>query len=364
MLTIEELIVKAGVFQLGPVSLQIKSGERHALLGPSGSGKSTLLESVIGFRRTRKGRLLIDGRNMINEPVESRGIGYVPQQLALFPHLTVRDNIYFGMRMRRLREIRHSELAEILIEEAGLSSLTSRYPETLSGGERQRVALVRALASGPRLLILDEPFSALNETLRRELWSLVKKLSVETKVTTLMVTHDFEEAFVLGEQISVLIGGKLHQSDVKEIVYRRPATAEVARFLGINNLFPADVIGRDGNFILLDCPSLKTHLVVTPGMEGKEAPAEGTAVMVGIWPERVALRRRGQPQMPSEVRLEGEVVRLVDNGRGISLSFRPNGCSVLLEVIAGPREMENLKLTEMQTGLAASHLFYVPVETI
>ncbi len=360
MLKLDEVIAKAGDFTLAPVSLLISSNECHALLGPSGSGKSTLLETIIGFRKPLEGRLHLNGQELTTIPVENRGIGYVPQRLALFPHLTVEQNILFGIRTRRVREPEYFDLARRLIHEVGLAPLISRYPDTLSGGEQQRVALARALASAPRLLVLDEPFSSLNESLRRELWKLLKKLLVNIKTPTLMVTHDLEEAFFLGERISVLIEGRLHQSDSKAIVYRKPATVEVARFLGIRNLFPAKAIGRDDSFIMLDCPALRTRLAVNRSSNDRFVPDIGSSLIVGILPELVYLCCNGQPDPPATARLDGEIVDLIETGRSINMFFRPNGCDVVLEVSAGLREAAFLDLAKVEIGLAASHIFCLP----
>jgi molybdate transport system ATP-binding protein len=360
MLKLEDVTVKAGDFSLSPFSLSMRTNECHALLGPSGSGKSTLLETIIGFRKPHSGRLFLDGQELRGTPVENRGIGYVPQRLALFPHLTVRQNILYGIRIRRIRESGYFELAERLIDEVGLGPLISRYPENLSGGERQRVALARALASAPRLLVLDEPFSALNESLRRELWILLKKLLDHNKTPALMVTHDLEEAFFLGERISVLIEGKLHQSDSKAVVYRKPATVEVARFLGIRNLFPAKTIDKNDLCIMVDCPVLKHCLPIMRSPNDHYVPDIGDDVIVGILPELVSIRYDGQSNPVTEKLLDGEIIDSIDTGRGINLHFRPRGCDVVLDVTVGLREAAYLGNGKTEVGLAAANLFLVP----
>lgn len=357
MLKLDKITAAAGDFSLFPFSLSMRADECHALLGPSGSGKSTLLETIIGFRKPTGGCLYLEGQELSGIPVENRGIGYVPQRLALFPHLTVRQNILYGIRIRRIRESGYFELAERLIEEVGLGPLISRYPETLSGGERQRVALARALASAPRLLVLDEPFSALNESLRRELWILLKKLLDHNKTPALMVTHDLEEAFFLGERISVLIDGNLHQSDSKTAVYRKPATVEVARFLGIRNLFPAKILDRDDSRLMLECPALKTRMPVMRSPNDHYVPDIGEDVIVGILPELVSLLYDVHSNPPSETRLGGEIVNSIDTGRGISLQFRPGGCDVVVDVSVGLREAAYIGNGKSEIGLSAVNLF-------
>ena len=360
MLRLEKVAARIGEFNLGPLDLTVTRGECHALLGPSGSGKSSVLELIVGFRAPASGSMLMKGRNLAHVPVEGRGIGYLPQRLALFPHLTVRDNILYGIRCRRKPATTDRALIDSLTGALGIDHLMARRPESLSGGERQRVALARALAPAPELLVLDEPFSALNETLRQELWGLLNQLQREYRLTVLMVTHDLDEAFFLGEHISILIDGRLHQSDAKGVVFRRPATVEAAYFLGIRNLFPAEVVGKESDVILLDCQSLKTRLIVENSSRDYSWVKVGDVMIVGIRPELVNLRWHGQAGLRGEARLEGEVVEVIETGRGISLFFRPRTTDVLLEVTAGLREAATLDLAEIQIGLPASHLFCIP----
>ena len=360
MLRLESIGVRTGTFTLEPLSLAMASRETHVLLGPSGSGTSTLLELIVGFRTPLSGRILMNGRDLAHVPVERRGVGYLPQQLALFPHLTVKENILYGIRCRRKPTATDLALMDALTRELGIDQLKRRLPTNLSGGERQRVALARALAPAPALLILDEPFAALNETLRKELRGLLKGLLREYRLAALMVTHDLDEAFFLGEYISILIDGRLHQSGAKKDVFRRPATVEAAHFLGIRNLFPAEVIGKESGFTLLDCQSLRTRLIVENSSADFSETKVGDAVTVGIRPELVALRRYDHKELPGEVRLEGEVVDLTETGRGVTLSFRPRASDVLLEVTAGLLEAAALDLAEIQIGLLAPHLFCIP----
>jgi ABC-type Fe3+/spermidine/putrescine transport system ATPase subunit len=360
MLKFERVSARIGAFSLGPLDLAVVQGTCHVLLGPSGSGKSTVLELIIGFRTPSSGRILMNGLDLAPVPVERRGIGYLPQRLALFPHLSVQDNILFGILCRRKPNTADRASIDSLAKALGIDGLMTRLPRSLSGGERQRVALARALAPAPALLVLDEPFAALNETLRRELWGLLKRLQREYRFTVLMVTHDLEEAFSLGEQISILIDGRLHQSGAKTVVFHRPATMDAAHFLGIKNLFHAEVMGEESGFLTLDCASLGTRLFAENGAAGSSRPKVGDIVAVGIRPELVALRRPGQTGLLGEVRLAGEVVDVAETGRGVTLSFRPSTSDVLLEVAVGPREAETLDLAKIQMGLPASHLFCMP----
>ncbi|MCS6849857.1 MAG: ABC transporter ATP-binding protein [Gemmataceae bacterium] len=247
MLEIESLVVAAGNFRLRDVSLMVAPGECHAVLGPSGSGKTTLLEAVLGLLTPEKGCIRLAGTDLTRLPIEQRGLGYVPQQLGLFPHLSVRDNLAYSARARGIPQAKFQPLLKQLVEAAGLGNLLDRFPATLSGGERQRVGLVRALVSQPRLVLLDEPFAALNENLRRELWWLLREWQRERQLTILLVTHDLAEAYFLAEQVTVLLDGRVAQQGHKAEVYAYPATAEVARFLGVETLQPGRVVSvRDG----------------------------------------------------------------------------------------------------------------------
>jgi len=173
VLTLDRVCARAGTFRLSDISISVGQGESHVLLGPSGAGKTTLLEAIIGLRPLTGGRVELSGRDLAGVPAERRGMGYLPQRLSLFPHLTVRENILYGPRSRRLRPADYQPVVDALVEAVGIGELLDRRPATLSGGARQRVALVRALAARPPVLLLDEPFSALNESLRHELWRLL-----------------------------------------------------------------------------------------------------------------------------------------------------------------------------------------------
>lgn len=265
MLEIRELCLQAGSFQVARVNVSAAAGTCHALVGETGSGKTLVLETVAGLRRAKSGSIRWQERDITNLPPEARRLGYVPQDLALFPHMTVRQNIEYGLRLRQddCAE-RYAEL-EKLTRALGIRHLLERSILNLSGGERQRIALARALAPGNTLLLLDEPFSALHEALRRELWLLLKSLQDQFAITILLVTHDMEEAYFLADSVSFIAGGKIVQSGDKQAVYRYPATVEAARFFGMQNLFAAEVIeasAASGDQLLVHCPDLNTTLRV------------------------------------------------------------------------------------------------------
>ena len=306
---------------LAAVSLELADGGITVVVGPSGSGKSTLVALVAGLLAPAAGRILFAGRDMAGVPPERRDVGVVFQHYALFPHLSVEDNVAFGLttRHRRLprREVapRVQELAALL----GLTPLLARRPAELSGGERQRVALARALAPRPALLLLDEPLSALDASLRRQLRAEVAGLLRGLGTTVLYVTHDQEEAMMLADHLVVLQGGRVVQAGPPLELYRRPANPFVAGFLGEANLLPIAASRAESDPMPLP-PSLPT-LLPLPGPGGstrrpgdaEAAPAASAAA--GGWllvrPEDVIADERGVPAAVLETRCLGAFDRIV-----------------------------------------------------
>ncbi len=221
------------------VSFDIPRGSLVALLGPSGGGKSTLLRILAGLERPDSGRVWLNGKDVTNVDVRERGIGFVFQHYALFRHLTVEDNVGFGLSVRgESREKIRSRVHELL-NVVGLRGFAKRYPWQLSGGQRQRVALARALAPHPQILLLDEPFGAIDAKVREELRTWLRKLHDEMPVTTVFVTHDQEEAFSVADRVFIVKDGRLEQQGTPSEIQDSPATEFVARFVGQVNVFPA-----------------------------------------------------------------------------------------------------------------------------
>lgn len=355
MLEIAGLRAQVGAFQLRGVHLDIAAGECHAVLGPSGAGKSTLLHAVLGTVPLQSGHIRLAGEEITHLPIEQRRLGYVPQQLGLFPHLSVRDNLAYSARARRVARADFEPLLARLIQVTGIGSLLERLPGTLSGGERQRVALVRALVSDPRLLLLDEPFTALNESLRRELWWLLKGLQRERNLSVLLVTHDLAEAYFLADRITVLIDGREEQSGRREEVYRYPASLAVARFLGLKNLFPAKVTGVAENGIEVACPALAHHF----HLAGQAVT--GARIWLGIRPENVALRDATHPPRPGECVLTGRV-RVTELDVEVAIQFFHPGLDAPIEIIASRRVAARFGVTDgregVSIGLPAEEMFW------
>ncbi|WP_375484194.1 sulfate/molybdate ABC transporter ATP-binding protein [uncultured Mycobacterium sp.] len=217
---------------LDNINFTVPAGSLTALLGPSGSGKSTLLRAIAGLDQPDRGTITINGRDVTRVPPQRRGIGFVFQHYAAFKHLTVRDNVAFGLKIRRRPKAEIKKKVDNLLEVVGLSGFQNRYPNQLSGGQRQRMALARALAVDPQVLLLDEPFGALDAKVREDLRAWLRRLHDEVHVTTVLVTHDQAEALDVADRIAVLNNGRIEQVGSPTEVYDTPANAFVMSFLG------------------------------------------------------------------------------------------------------------------------------------
>jgi sulfate/thiosulfate transport system ATP-binding protein len=233
MINVSDVTKRFGDFTaLGGVSLDIPDGSLTALLGPSGSGKSTLLRIVAGLERPDAGNVRIGGQDVTHTPPQQRGIGFVFQHYAAFKHMTVRDNVGFGLAIRKRPKADIAAKVDELLEVVGLHGYAERMPSQLSGGQRQRMALARALAVEPGVLLLDEPFGALDAKVRAELRAWLRRLHDEVHVTTVLVTHDQEEAMEIADHVAVMDHGSIEQVGAPRELYDRPANAFVMSFLG------------------------------------------------------------------------------------------------------------------------------------
>lgn len=345
MLEVRDIAAKAGTFALNDISLTVAGGSCHAIVGATGSGKTLLLESILGLRRLSRGTILLDGREITNQQLEKRNISYVPQDLALFPHLTVKDNIFYGLRMKGIKDPEHARMVETLMETVGIRDLAHRPIGNLSGGERQRVALVRAIAAGNRYLLLDEPFSALHQGLRRELWFVLKELQQTFGLTVLMVTHDMEEAFFLGDQVSVMIDGSIRQSGTARDVYEKPADIAVARFFGIRNIFPVVVKLPSKSALHVVCDSLGAELTIPLEAAIHRRTEPGMRCTVGIRPENVMVLKTDRPSYVQDNLLTGVLTEILLKGASHTLLFRPAGTATVVELEVPDYALKKLQLT-------------------
>ena len=276
----------------------IKAGEFFSLLGPSGCGKTTLLRTIAGFEGISSGAVMIDGKNMAGVPANARPTNMVFQSYAIFPHMTVGENVGFGLRKDpRSKEDKTKAVAEAL-EMVGLKGYGGRAAHALSGGQRQRVALARALILKPKVLLLDEPLSALDKKMREHMQIELIKLQRQVGITFILVTHDQEEALVMSDRIAVMFEGQIAQLADPETLYRRPATKQVADFIGTMNFVPCDILSDNGGTIEVDAKGLGR---VTLSAD-QVPPAQGVDPVVGLRPETLTLLYDDQKAADREVK--------------------------------------------------------------
>ncbi len=252
MISIKNLKVNLGEFLLQNINLDVNSGEYFIILGPTGAGKTVLLEAIAGLYPVLEGEIWIDGREISRLNPEKRGMGIVYQDQALFPHLSVEENIAFGLKMRKCSKEERKEKIATMAEALGIPDLLKRSPVTLSGGEKQKVALARALVTEPKVLLLDEPLGALDPETRERMQRELREVHCRVKVTTIHVTHDFEEAVALGHRVAVLNDGSIVQVGTPEEFLRQPVSEFVARFALSRNIFAGRAEDGENGHALID----------------------------------------------------------------------------------------------------------------
>ena len=272
------------------LSFAFERGTLNVLLGPSGCGKSTTLRLIAGLEIADAGRILIDGRDVTGLPPAQRNIAMVFQSYALFPHLSVSENIVFGLEVRKVAAVDVARRLKRTAELLGLDGLLDRKPSQLSGGQQQRVALARAIVNNPRVLLLDEPLGALDLKLRKQMQLELKRIQNEVGITFVHVTHDQEEAMTMADTIAVMNGGRVEQLGTPAELYERPRTAFVAGFLGKSNLLDATVSG-EGVVQLLDGSELRART------NGNRGP-----VAIGVRPEKIRLGDAGVNRLSGTVK--------------------------------------------------------------
>jgi len=285
---------------LEELSLSIASGELVSLLGPSGCGKTTALRIVAGFEAPTAGQLLVDGEDFVGVPASKRNMGMVFQAYSLFPNMTARQNVEFGMRMRKIARDKCRARAEELLGLVGLAERVSNYPHELSGGQQQRVALARALAIEPAILLLDEPLSALDAKVRVDLRQQIRSVQTRLGITTLYVTHDQEEALSISDRIAVMSDGNLEQIGAPADIYRSPRTEFVANFVGLMNGFEGTLRAPDTVVIGAGDRPIRVNEAV--------GVAVGDKVLVLIRPESVQLEELADGASAPEGVIEAKVL--------------------------------------------------------
>jgi sulfate transport system ATP-binding protein len=301
---------------LDDVSVEMEPGSLTALLGPSGSGKSTLLRVIAGLERPDRGEVRLGGRDVTNIPPQQRGVGFVFQHYAAFKHMTVWDNVAFGLRIRRRPRTEIRQRVAELLELVQLTRLATRYPAQLSGGQRQRMGLARALAVDPRVLLLDEPFGALDARVRKELRGWLRRLHDETRTTTVIVTHDQEEAMDVADRVVVMNGGRIEQTAPPRELYDHPANEFVMSFVGpVNRLGDTFIRPHD------------VELLLEPNGATQEAMVE-RLVHLGF-EVRIELMRYDGEQLSAQ--LTREQVEALELQRGQIVYVRPTRQTVFAD---------------------------------
>ena len=338
MIRIEHLTFSVGTFALSDVSLHVAAGEYFVLLGPTGSGKTLLAECLCGLNRIGSGQIFIRGNDVTRLEPRLRGVGYLPQDYALFPHMTVRRNIAFGLRGRSLAAPLLRQRVDELMERLGVGRLADRLPTKLSGGEKQRVALARALAVRPQVLLLDEPVSALDESTRDKLCRMLKQLHRDTQTTTMHVCHNFAEMLAVADRVGVIHQGRILQVGTPQEVLQRPHNTLVAQFVQAGNLFPARAHG-EGSRVWLECAGGIELAAIRP-----ETDCADGEVTVMVRPENIRLAfAPPQNPPPQTTILEGSLSDVLDLGPVVRVQVACRGGIELL-VMLGKREYSDLGL--------------------
>ncbi len=290
------------------ISAEIGRGEFFSLLGPSGCGKTTLLRAIAGFEDISNGHILLDGRDMEGVPPNKRPTNLVFQSYAIFPHLTVVENVGFGLRKSGLSVAEKRAAVAEALDMVGLADFGGRAAHALSGGQRQRVALARALILKPKVLLLDEPLSALDKKMREQMQSELRRLQRQVGITFILVTHDQEEALIMSDRIAVMFEGGIAQLADPQTLYRRPASRTVAEFIGMMNFLPAKVTTSGGGAVA-QVPGLgAVHLAADQIPQG--VPSGGAEI--GVRPESLTVLYDGQPA--PEFGADGQVTEVTYYG--------------------------------------------------
>lgn len=331
MLTIEKLSLYTKTFKLNQLNLYVKEGECHIVMGPSGCGKTSLLECIVGLRKINSGRIILNDRDITDIPIHKRNISYVPQDLSLFPHMNVLENILYPAKI--LGNI-DTAFIEKIIEKLELKKICKNSITKISGGEKKRVALARALVNKPSLMLLDEPLSNLDVALSRELQFFIKTILKDFNITSLYVTHDFDEAFFFGDIISVMIDGELVQTSKKHELYFYPRNLKVADFLGIKNVYQAYFKEERGDEYLIFVPSFKANIVV------KKRPKfpvfkKDKQIYMGIRSDEVMYVKPGRTIGFSENIIKGKITQIFRRESLAKIIFKTNNKAVEIDMPYG-----------------------------
>jgi molybdate/tungstate transport system ATP-binding protein len=344
-LKVEHVSKTLGTFRLIDVCLEVKEGEYFVLLGPTGAGKTVLLDLIMGFHFQDKGRITLNGRNILNVPTDKRGIAYVPQNCPLFPHISVFDNVEFGLKMRRMPSAERKKTVNQMIRVVGLESLAGRMPSTLSGGERQKVVLARVLVTKPKIILLDEPLTAIDAETSRSFLDELKRINREFKVGFLHVTHDQIEAFSLADKMAIMMEGKIVQVGEPNEVLSNPANELVARFLGYENVFRVSIVKRENGISEVNANGVSIKL---------NGEIDSGGATIAIRPEDIVITTETPPVSLEWNSLEGTIKGHTNLGPIFEVVV---DAGLILKVIVDKRSFLEFRLFEkkqVHVGFMAS----------
>ncbi len=326
------------------LNLQVSRGESHVLLGPSGSGKTTVLSIIAGLARQDKGDVLIENKNVSRLSPDKRRIGFVFQDYALFPHLTVFENIAYGLRIKRIKKSSIEKRVGHYLSRINIEKEKDKFPHQLSGGQKQRVALARTLVTEPEILLMDEPMSSLDPLTKERIGEELKSIQQEMGITTLYVTHNQEEAVSLGNRVSVLHHGKIEQGEAPDELFSHPKTEFVAHFVGANNILNVSVVQiNPREAVVRLCNegverSVEIRVKKYPILEKKLKD-----INLCIHPEKISLKKETDPVNGKLNRIKGRIVNRTHNGHGIKITVDIGG--MMLQAVV-PKHPFEFKLHE------------------
>ncbi|OPZ43723.1 MAG: Molybdate/tungstate import ATP-binding protein WtpC [Euryarchaeota archaeon ADurb.BinA087] len=356
MIAVEEISLTRGDFSFAGISLQVPESSYTVLMGPSGAGKTLLLESIGGFLPVTGGRILVAGRDVTMLPPEKRGIGFMYQDYSLFPHLTVEENIAYGLKMKGIASRERTSTVKTLLSSFSLHTLASRHTGSLSGGEKQRVALVRALATRPTALLLDEPFAALDPEARLSCMDEVKAIQKDHGLTILQVSHDRDEAYRLADQVVVMDNGRILQTGTPAAIFSHPVHPTVAAVAGFENILEGTSGSSEGG---------RTRLSIGTGtiIADRIVPA-GDRILACIRSRDITLAGADIPLSEQVNRIDGQVISMVATDHGCQVRFV--GPFPLLIDIPGDRASWEYRPGEQVVAWVAPkdvHLIRIPKNT-
>ena len=325
------------------LNLKINTGEFHVLLGPNGSGKTTLLSVIAGLTKQDEGNILIRNRNVSSLPPEKRKIGFVFQDNALFPHLTVFDNVAYGLRVRKVKKNRINRKVDYYLSKVRLEKEKNKFPHALSGGEKQRVALIRALVTDPEILLLDEPMSSLDVLTKETIVNELKSIQQEIGMTTVYVTHNQDEAVLLGDRVSVLNQGKIEQMGSPDELFYHPKTKFVARFVGIKNILNVSVIEIRQHEVSVRINNGYSNQPMLFKVRKYPIFEKGKEINLCIHPESITLKRELKVIDVHSNRIRGKITNKTNNGHAIQATIDIGGAALHTTI---PKDLFDLEIYE------------------